>query len=99
MASCDKPFVAVVGIDYSEAADVALEAALDFCLSRPQSVLHIVNVVPLLPRVEQTQPLLDADDGEWRKELRRRLAGYLHRRIGTWHGKLPERIVPHLRCK
>ena len=45
MSNSEKPYVIVVGVDYSAASDLALERALELAAARPRADLHVVNVV------------------------------------------------------
>jgi len=56
MSESEKPYVIVVGVDYSSASDLALEQALELANARPNAEVHIVNVV----RLYGNQALIDA---------------------------------------
>jgi len=45
MSNSEKPYLIVVGIDYSAAGDLALEHALELAAARPRADVHVVNVV------------------------------------------------------
>lgn len=47
MSSTDKPYVIVVGIDYSATSDLALEQAFDLAAARSQADVHVVHVLRL----------------------------------------------------
>ncbi len=47
MPSSQKPYVIVVGIDYSPASDLALDNAFELAAARPGAEVHVVNVVRL----------------------------------------------------
>jgi len=47
MSNSEKPYLIVVGIDYSPASDLALERAFELARARPKAEVHIVNVVNL----------------------------------------------------
>jgi nucleotide-binding universal stress UspA family protein len=47
MSSSEKPYLIVVGIDYSPASDLALDRAFELARERSQSEVHVVNVVQL----------------------------------------------------
>jgi nucleotide-binding universal stress UspA family protein len=55
MSNSEKPYVIVVGTDYSPASDLALQSALDLAVARPQAHVHVVNVV----RLYGTQAVVD----------------------------------------
>src|SRR6188768_3251933 len=46
MANTSKPYVIVVGVDFSESGDIALETAFQLCDERYPAELHVVNVMP-----------------------------------------------------
>lgn len=47
MADYDKPYLIVVGIDYSPASDLALERAFELAAARAPAEVHVVSVVNL----------------------------------------------------
>ncbi|MEI9948410.1 MAG: universal stress protein [Pseudomonadota bacterium] len=47
MLNPEKPYVMVVGVDYSPASDLALERAFELAVARPRADVHVVNVVRL----------------------------------------------------
>jgi len=47
MLNSEKPYLIVVGIDYSPASDLALERAFELAAARPRADVHVVNVVRL----------------------------------------------------
>jgi len=47
MSNSEKPYLIVVGIDYSPASDLALERAFELAAARPRADVHVVNVVRL----------------------------------------------------
>ena len=56
MPNSEKPYLIVVGVDYSEAGNLALDQALELASARPNAEVHIVNVV----RLYGNQALMDA---------------------------------------
>ena len=44
-SSESKPFVVVVGVDFSPASELALERALELAAAQPRAEVHLVNVV------------------------------------------------------
>lgn len=56
MSEPEKPYVIVVGVDYSPASDLAVEQAFELANARPNAEVHIVNVV----RMYGNQALIDA---------------------------------------
>ena len=55
MSNSEKPYVIVVGVDYSQASNLALEQAFQLAAARPQADVHVVNVV----RLNGAQALVD----------------------------------------
>ena len=55
MSDAEKPYLIVVGIDYSPASDLALEKAFETARARPRAELHVVSVV----RLYGSQALID----------------------------------------
>jgi nucleotide-binding universal stress UspA family protein len=47
MSTSEKPYVIVVGVDYSTSSDLALERAFELAAARPRVEVHVVNVVQL----------------------------------------------------
>lgn len=47
MSNSEKPYLIVVGIDYSPASDLALERAFELAVAQPRAEVHVVNVVRL----------------------------------------------------
>ena len=46
MTDNNKPYVIVVGVDFSESGDIALEAAFQLADERYPADVHVVNVLP-----------------------------------------------------
>src|SRR5450432_324838 len=55
MSNSEKPYVIVVGIDYSPASDLALERGFELAAARALAEVHVVNVV----RLYGAQALID----------------------------------------
>ncbi len=55
MSNSEKPYVIVVGVDYSPASDLALQRAFELASAQPHVEVHVVNVV----RLYGTQALID----------------------------------------
>jgi nucleotide-binding universal stress UspA family protein len=47
MSNTEQPYVIVVGVDYSEASDLALERAFELAGAQAKAEVHVVNVVQL----------------------------------------------------
>ncbi len=56
MPNSEKPYLIVVGVDYSEASNLALDQALELATVRGNAEVHIVNVA----RLYGDQALIDA---------------------------------------
>jgi nucleotide-binding universal stress UspA family protein len=48
MTSSKKPYVIVVGVDYSEVGDLAFQRALELAAEKRSAEIHAINVVPLV---------------------------------------------------
>ncbi len=55
MTNQEKPYIIVVGVDYSPASDLAVQRAFEIAASKATSEVHLVNVVQLYG----TQALID----------------------------------------
>ena len=47
MSNSEKPYLIVVGVDYSPASDLALERAFELAAAQPRAEIHVVSVVNL----------------------------------------------------
>ncbi len=47
MPATQKPYVIVVGIDYSESGNLALERGLEIAIGKPAAEVHVVHVLPV----------------------------------------------------
>src|SRR3954467_12306297 len=53
-----KSYVIVVGVDFSEASELAVERAFELAAERPQAEVHLVNVVQTYgPQVAYEMPM------------------------------------------
>jgi nucleotide-binding universal stress UspA family protein len=59
-----KPYVIVVGTDYSDSGKLALERAFELAAEKPQAELHVINVVPAYDT-----GAVDAAGGVWTGSL------------------------------
>lgn len=103
MKNTDKPYRIVVGVDYSETGDLALEQAFDFALGLPQAELHLVNVGYLVPATGNIEAASAADHfrvardnavAELDRYARNKIREYTERHPSS---KLEGRVVPHIR--
>lgn len=108
MLSSEKPYVIVVGVDYSTASDLALEKAFELAAARPRVEVHVVNVVQLYgtqalidypadPSGFASVPLSDATAKIGRYAEQRWQAFRLKR--GESEEGRPTRVVSHLRLE
>jgi nucleotide-binding universal stress UspA family protein len=100
-----KPYVIVVGIDYSETGELAFDKALELSLERPRAEVHVLHVMPLnlpllAPELEITRKPATAAIGE----AAARLTEHVEKKLATFRkgresdAALAElRVVPHLR--
>jgi nucleotide-binding universal stress UspA family protein len=103
MADLEKPYIIVVGVDFSEASELALRRAFELAAERPNSELHLVNVVQTYgPQVTYEMPM---DGGaltvltiaEARKRFRTYTDDALQRFLKEHDGKPVSRVVAHVR--
>lgn len=81
-----KTHVIVVAVDYSESGDLALESALAMGLEKPETALHVINVLP----VYQSGFSPDASSSTWSGSLptigqaAEELHDYLERKLAAF---------------
>lgn len=108
MSDSDKPYVIVVGIDYSPASDLALERGFELAAARPLAEVHVVNVV----RLYGAQALIDVPTepsgfaSVSLADATRRLGAYVDERFAAFRsqheGRKPAgagRVISHLRLE
>ena len=107
MSNPEKPYLIVVGVDYSPASDLALEQAFEFATMRANAEVHIVNVA----RLYGNQALIDApaDPGFSAvslAEAHAQLGAYVERRKQAYAAHQSQvgssrlqRVVSHLRLE
>jgi nucleotide-binding universal stress UspA family protein len=107
MSNPQKPYVIVVGVDYSTASDLALQQAFEIAAARGASEVHIVNVVPLYGN----QALIDAPTAVGFSavslaDANAQLAAYVEQRKEAYHASQGsgqpsrlERVISHLRLE
>ena len=106
MSNSEKPYLIVVGVDYSEASDLALEQAFELAAARPNAEVHIVNVV----RLYGNQALIDAPleqagfSAVSLADANARLLAYVEQRRQVHRarqaeGSRLERVIAHLRLE
>jgi nucleotide-binding universal stress UspA family protein len=108
MLNSEKPYVIVVGTDYSPASDLALERGFELAAAQSQAEVHVVNVV----RLYGEQALIDLP-GEPTgfssvslADARRQLERYVEQRQASFRAQYAEpratsgwRVVSHLRLE
>ena len=105
MADNSKPYIIVVGVDFSESGDVALEQAFQIADDRYPADVHAVNVVPsFMPSATPDgQAVVGAGFAQAIGDANTRLRNYveekliLHQDKGT--RRAPSRVVTHVRTE
>lgn len=100
MSNSEKPYLIVVGTDYSPASDLALERALELAGSHPRAEVHVVSVVNLYG----TQAVVDGSaapvglSSVTLSDATSALERYVEQRRSSFHGSLESvNIRCHLR--
>jgi nucleotide-binding universal stress UspA family protein len=100
-----KPYIIVVGVDYSDTSDLALLQAFRFASAQPNSEVHAVSVasvrVPMNgfepgPEVVIEAPSVAQSSADLRDHVQRRLDDYHAMRPDAGY---PARIVTHVRSE
>jgi nucleotide-binding universal stress UspA family protein len=98
-----KPYTIVVGVDFSEASELAVHRAFELACERPQAELHLVNVVQTYgPQVAYEMPVDSSSLAVLTvAEARARFKSYADQAVGRFlaqnPGKLLARIFTHVR--
>jgi nucleotide-binding universal stress UspA family protein len=105
MPNASKPYVIVVGIDYSETSELAFDKALELAAERPRAEVHALHVLPLnlpalTPGIAPSSdgarlPSLDAAAKQLESHVEKKLLAFRAARPGPSAAAL--RVVPHLR--
>jgi len=105
MPNASKPYVIVVGIDYSETSELAFDKALELAAERPQAEVHALHVLSLnlpalAPGIAPSSggaglPSLDAAAKLLESHVEKKLLAFRAARPGASSAAL--RVVPHLR--
>ncbi len=100
MASTGKPYVIVVGIDYSAPSEAALERALELGAEKPNAEVHVVHAVP--PEAAYTPdgavPVTMREGGT--REALKVLATQVENALARQRdraGAVPKRTLSHIR--
>ena len=100
-----KPYVIVVGVDYSATSDLALLQAFRFAAAQANSEVHAVSVASLRvpmngfepgPELIVEAPSIDQSSADLRAHVQRRLDDYHAMRPKSGY---PSRIVTHVRLE
>src|SRR5688572_13671418 len=105
MPNDSKPYVIVVGIDYSDASELAFDKALELAAERPRAEVHVLHVVPLnLPALSPELASTGAGAAlPTLEEAAARLEAYVQKKVlafgAAYSGQAASapRVVPHLR--
>ena len=105
MSDRNKPYLIVVGVDYSETGELAFDTALDLALQHPLVEVHVLNVMPinlrlLAPELEfaagKVAPSID--------EAAARITAYVEKKTTAFRAARSGepalaglRVIPHLR--
>ncbi|HVJ22069.1 MAG TPA: universal stress protein, partial [Polyangiaceae bacterium] len=95
-------FTVIVGVDYSENAELAFDRALELCQAEPDAVLHAVNVAPMFLAAGDVESALLVDPHKRSADVEARLLGYVNKKVDQARArgmKVPDRIVAHVRWK
>lgn len=105
MTQPPRPYLILVGIDYSTASELALERALELAMASSSAELHVVHVTPALTAASQGQAETNADlesplaSQNAHKQLETYVAvsvgAFEKKRVGVVSRQL--RVVAHLR--
>ncbi|HTA90700.1 MAG TPA: universal stress protein [Polyangiaceae bacterium] len=105
MSEIEKPYLIVVGVDYSPASDLALAQAFELAETRANAEVHVVNVV----RLYGNQALMDAPTAQAGfsavslADANAQLAAYVERQTSAYGqakiGSRLRRVVAHLRLE
>ncbi|HEV8245942.1 MAG TPA: universal stress protein [Polyangiaceae bacterium] len=96
MTNSTKPYIVVVGVDYSTTGDLALDRALELCENQPLSTLHVVNVTHRTAGIGD----LDQPKNSGLAEVEARLQDYVEKKTTALQSegkKVPQRILCHVR--
>jgi len=99
-----KPYVVVVGVDYSETGDLALEQALELAATHAASDLHVINVVRLVVATDEFTPLM-AYASMTLEQAEKDLKEHVEQKVQEFRGKLEPsrgsvpRVFPHVRLE
>lgn len=88
MSGSRKPYVIVVGIDYSATGDLAFERALELATEKQSAELHVLNVMPLVAsELPPDVPAAWVGGLPTLKEAAETLRGYVERQLEAFRAK------------
>jgi nucleotide-binding universal stress UspA family protein len=101
-ATASRPFIAVVGFDFSESAELAFDHCLALASQHEQAEIHVVHVVPVAvlatpPHMPSASLALRAESLDDAAERLRKAVDTVLARFRAEHGTLRCRVVSHLR--
>lgn len=94
----DKPYIIVVGVDFSEASELALQRAFELAAERPRAELHLINVVQTYgPQVAYEMPMdASALSVLTIAEARARFQTYADQAVAGFFAKHPGKDSPRV---
>jgi nucleotide-binding universal stress UspA family protein len=105
MSNESKPYVIVVGIDYSEPSELAFDKAFELAAEKPRADVHVLNVMALnlpalapgvaYPNGGGSLPSLEAATERLEKHIQKKLDAF--RTARGYQATSGVRVVPHLR--
>ena len=105
MTQTDKPYLILVGVDYSTPSELALERALELAAAHPNAELHVVHVAPPYdpPPTGDAANNLNLDTPSFDPQAYEKLQAYVAISLGAFEKKRngapgrTVRVVSHLR--
>ena len=93
-----KPYLIVVGVDFSEASELAVQRAFELAAERPAAEVHLVNVVQTYgPQVAYEMPMdASALTVLTVAEARTRFKNYADQAIARFTANNPSRRLSHV---
>jgi nucleotide-binding universal stress UspA family protein len=105
MSNDSKPYVIVVGIDYSEVSELAFDKALELAAEKPRADIHVLNVMELsVPAFSVGIAYANVEGAvQSLQSAAERLEKYVDKKFDAFHATRRAagnamRIVPHLRA-
>lgn len=105
MERVQKPYIVVVGVDYSETGDLAFQHAFEIAASHPLAELHVINVVHLMVATDEFgfTPLM-AYASMTLEQAEEDLKQHVEQKVSEFHRKLATqqpapRVIPHVRIE